>query len=330
MKSEETKFEETLYEDNQVNPSNEVSENEEASVAQEKSEKDGSAWRKAGVGMGLGILLGTTTSFVTSSVITGQGGNSGGNTNGGNTNGGGTNDGGTNNGEQPVWSDGKVEIATTVNDEMSFSQAFGAARAEVGAGGAFEWRGNVYSTYTAEEWNSMSAEERDTYNDHFNWSRHEATAASQTATAETTQQTAATTQQTTTTEEPAKPETVVTADEEEEPVVTVDVDVQETTPEVEILGVAHDDATGVNIGLMTVDEQEILFIDVDNDGYFDAAASDVNGDGEITQNEIADISDSQMSVSDFESNSFGGSSMYASNDGTTDYINDADDAYDMA
>ena len=50
-----------------------------------------------------------------------------------------------------------------VSGGLSFSEAFNEARAEVGPGGVFTWHGGVYSTYTAEEWNSMSAEERDAY-----------------------------------------------------------------------------------------------------------------------------------------------------------------------
>lgn len=49
------------------------------------------------------------------------------------------------------WADDNISVATGVNDEMSFNEAFAAARSEVGAGGAFEWRGNVYGTYYAEE-----------------------------------------------------------------------------------------------------------------------------------------------------------------------------------
>lgn len=47
-----------------------------------------------------------------------------------------------------------------VNDAMSFSEAFAAARAQVGAGGVFEWHGGVYGTYYAEEWNNMTAEQK--------------------------------------------------------------------------------------------------------------------------------------------------------------------------
>ena len=39
----------------------------------------------------------------------------------------------------------------TVTDDMSFSEAFGSAREELGAGGVFEWNGQVYSTFYATE-----------------------------------------------------------------------------------------------------------------------------------------------------------------------------------
>lgn len=47
-----------------------------------------------------------------------------------------------------------------VDDDMNFSEAFEAARTQVGPGGVFEWHGNTYGTYYAEEWNQMSVEDR--------------------------------------------------------------------------------------------------------------------------------------------------------------------------
>jgi hypothetical protein len=47
-----------------------------------------------------------------------------------------------------------------VNDDMSFGEAFAAARAEVGPGGVFHWHGGIYNTYSADEWNSMSVEQK--------------------------------------------------------------------------------------------------------------------------------------------------------------------------
>lgn len=43
-----------------------------------------------------------------------------------------------------------------VSDDMTFAEAFAAARAEVGPGGVFHWHGGIFNTYYAEEWNAMS------------------------------------------------------------------------------------------------------------------------------------------------------------------------------
>ena len=41
--------------------------------------------------------------------------------------------------------------------------AFSSARQEVGAGGVFVWKGQLYNTYTAEEWEELSADEKDEF-----------------------------------------------------------------------------------------------------------------------------------------------------------------------
>ena len=61
--------------------------------------------------------------------------------------------------DEPVDPEPTVEPAPTVEpepadpgyDEMSFGEAFAAARAELGPGEVFEWRGALFSTYYAEE-----------------------------------------------------------------------------------------------------------------------------------------------------------------------------------
>lgn len=57
---------------------------------------------------------------------------------------------------------GDMRIAE-VSDSLSFDDAFAAARAQVGPGGIFEWRGGIYGTYYANEWNAMSDEEREIF-----------------------------------------------------------------------------------------------------------------------------------------------------------------------
>ena len=55
-----------------------------------------------------------------------------------------------------------VSVAQMHND-MSFGEAFAAARAEVGPGGVFIWHGGIYNTYTAEEWISMTPQQKNDF-----------------------------------------------------------------------------------------------------------------------------------------------------------------------
>jgi hypothetical protein len=55
--------------------------------------------------------------------------------------------------------------ATSVSDDMSFSDAFAQARAEVGPGGTFVYHDKVYNTYTKEETAAMSDEQKMAFSD---------------------------------------------------------------------------------------------------------------------------------------------------------------------
>jgi hypothetical protein len=81
----------------------------------------------------------------------------------------------------------------------------------------------------------------------------------------------------------------------------------------------------------------VYFIDVDGeDGEFELMATDVNANGRLEENEITDISDQHMQVSQFQelaqaSGNGGGTGnevedYYASNENLPDYVNDADPA----
>lgn len=55
-------------------------------------------------------------------------------------------------------------FADEVNDNMAFKEAFETAREQIdGGGGVFEWRGNIYNTYSEDEWNTMSEEDKNEY-----------------------------------------------------------------------------------------------------------------------------------------------------------------------
>ena len=53
-----------------------------------------------------------------------------------------------------------AQVATTVNDDMSFDEAFISSRQELGAGNFFWWRGRFYNNYQEEEWNSLSDDDK--------------------------------------------------------------------------------------------------------------------------------------------------------------------------
>lgn len=170
----------------------------------------------------------------------------------------------------PAWVDGDITVATGVNDDMTFSEAFAAARAEVGAGGAFVWHGQVYGTYNAAEWNQMTAAERAEFAGHFDWNQ----VGSETSDVQSYAQNTT--------------EVRDTGDE-----FPADVE-----PEVEVHGVYYDEESGMTAGHMTVDGENVVFVDVDNDGTFDVAAVDINHDGELQDNEIHNISDANVTVQD--------------------------------
>lgn len=199
--------------------------------------------------------------------------------------------------------DNSLEIADTVTDDMSFSQAFAAARAEVGPGGVFEWHSNIYSTYTAEEWDSMSAEEQDAYNDNFAWN-HGSSSSSHSDDAA---------------QQESKPQEEVAQDSNN----SDDVPVQDvaTDPEIEVLGVVHDDVSGMNFGGLTIDGQEVVLIDVNGDETFDLIASDLNGDGELSEGEIVELPEQNITTDHLGGFIDEDSNLYVEND-DLDYTND--------
>ena len=185
------------------------------------------------------------------------------------------------------WSDGNIAVATGVTDDMSFNQAFAAARTEVGAGGAFEWRGNVYGTYYAEEWNNMTPVEKAEFNNHFAWNNLD------TSDNVSSQSTIGNTNEL---------EVVSVADTHHSSVqadnLSNEVEVMAVEPEIEVLGVVHDMTTGANLGGMTVDGQDVFLIDVDGDMEFDFIASDLNNNDVVDEDEVVDIHGQGFSVNE--------------------------------
>ena len=207
--------------------------------------------------------------------------------------------------EHSEWVDGNVPVAHNVSDDMSFQDAFDSARLEVGAGGVFEWHGYIYSTYTADEWNSMSQAERDDYASHFNW-QGDIPESAQTGASQASDDVAVVSASPSHTATPQGegPDYAATAGthEAEEVVITDDDLMADTSSDddmdVQVLGVQHDDENNVNVATAVVDGNDALLVDIDNDNVFDVIAIDSNHDSSFSDEEMFDISSQNITVGD--------------------------------
>ncbi len=155
-----------------------------------------------------------------------------------------------------------------VSDDMSFGEAFAAAREEVGAGGVFEWKGNLYNTYVESEWDAMSASDKAEFAELV---KPELPAAQQNtaATAETNDTVA---------EKPADTqEAKETADE------TPAEGSAATAAEAQTVS---DDADVNIVGAGEVDGHAAVVIDVNDDQQGDVAVIDVDDSGSLTSPDV--------------------------------------------
>ena len=289
---EATQYDDAYNNENTKTEETETSDNKDNAAKGEKP-----IWKKVAVGAGSGILLGSVATLLSASAPLGHAEGENAEEEGSET--------------HPEWTDGEVSVASSVSDDMSFSEAFTAARTEVGSGGVFEWHGNIYSTFTEDEWNGMTSEQRDEYGSHFSWHSDN----SSTETASSTHSSTSSHSAHATDEVEVSDVTQASHTEE---VAVVDVD-----PEVEVLGVVHDEESGANIAGLAVDGQEVVLIDVNGDETFDVMGADVNGDQQLSQDEIVDISGQNLTVNDLGGISNPDGSLYASNNSNEiDYTND--------
>lgn len=268
--------ESTVYEEQE----NQVVESENQYEVGEETNKKG--WRKVAAGFGGGVLMGSLATILTASSKVPEEAST---------------DELTTEVEIPGLI-GEIKVAQTVNDDMSFGEAFASARAEVGSGGAFVWHGNVYNTYTADEWNAMTDEQRDAFGDNFQ---------SQAANID------------------VRPSSQVaqnyTSDTDLEIVDTVPANnaTTQVQPEIEVLGMAQDPQSGAVAAGLKIDGKEYVVVDIDNNNVADVVIADINGDGYISENEIGDISAEGILMSDIAS--------IQNNQNLAmgpDYVNDAD------
>lgn len=323
--------------DDRKAPEEKVMEQTEDSAKKQSAGKGG--WQQVVIGGVSGILLGGAGVFFSSAVSATDDPDAP------------TATGGHTDASVPVSEDVNVTVeglpVATVSDDMSFSEAFAAARAEVGAGGVFEWHGGVYGTYYAEEWNSMTSEEQQAFGSHISYNGSSSShsqqaeghiAQNQTSHTATQHEGEGETSEEESGEEDGGQQQQEIADNTTHGGGSQNTDTQNTGTdtqdsgdddgEVQVLGVSEvtlENGSAVTVGQLTVDGQEVLVVDVDQDGTFDLLAMDVNQDGEITSEEMVDIQEDNLTVNALQQTmeaQESSSNLYADN--LPDYTNDAD------
>ena len=183
-----------------------------------------------------------------------------------------------------------VAVSQNVNDEMSFNDAFAAARAELGAGAVFEWRGNVYGTYFADEWESMSVEEKLEFADRVIYDSLYAedeplTGIDDIEIIDATE---------------GEEITIAPEDDtENEGVVEVAEDDNNTPVDVDVKNVLHISDAYCNeysVAELSVDGENVTLVDTNNDGVMDIALNDANGDGVVQLAEVEYVSNDNLTV----------------------------------
>ena len=249
-------------------PVNENENKENEVTAEGNSDQN---WKSVMLGGIPGILLGVGGVFAAQAFTSeGGSGNGGGGATGGHP------------GEE-----GDIPVANSVNDSMSFREAFAAAREEVGPGGAFAWHGNVYSTYRSDdpEWVQMGPDGQAAHCHDIVVQVH---AEPYTAAATHTP-----------TPEPApdpdpEPQPEPQPDPDPDPQPDPEPDPDEA--DIQILGVEVNSETGAAEAYGYVNGHETQFLDVDGDNQVDMVLHDVNDDGEITPDEVEDVTGSGITI----------------------------------
>lgn len=124
---------------------------------QQETKKEGSAWKHvtlggvSGILMGAGLLYAGQVVAATNTVVPEE-----------------TADTETEEAQQVEGANESTLPVAQIHNEMSFGEAFAAARAEVGPGGVFIWHGGIYNTYTADEWNAMTPQQKNDFAHHVN------------------------------------------------------------------------------------------------------------------------------------------------------------------
>lgn len=190
--------------------------------------------------------------------------------------------------EAAVGTTTEILEAHSVTDDMSFSEAFATARAEVGPGGAFVWHGQVYGTYRGDdpEWQEMSNEARTEHSQEILSQVHA-------------------TPYTPTENEPEIVPAPATEDggeiEDVNPVAETAEDANDI--DVHILGVGElqaPDGAVAQVGVGTIDDHAAIFADTDGDNEVDTVLIDTNDNAQLDRDEVYDATGSGITMDDLQ------------------------------
>lgn len=162
----------------------------------------------------------------------------------------------------------------------SFRDAFQTARAELGPGGVFRWHGNIYNTYTVEEWNAMSTEEKN----HF---AQRVKPEVSPADIDTKQMAEASTADEDVRVAPNQKE--IDLDDKARATATVG---KTDDDDVRVIGygdVNLADGRSITVEELEINGQRVAVIDVDKDGVGDFAMSDLNHNNRADEGEVIDL-----------------------------------------
>ena len=239
------------------------------------AEKKSAAWKPVTIGGFAGILMGAGSVFAADAYAA--------------------------NNEDAQQTDGKVEqqqqevkVADANHDSQSFSDAFHAAREEVGPGGVFTWHGGIYNTYTKEEWDAMTNDQKDAF--------------AQSVRPEVNVESI---DETKITESAPDIETNDLAQESETETAKPDDD------DVQILEAQHETTPTDNpdvdiLGYGEVEGHAAVALDIDGDGQADVAVIDADDSGTVTDPDVVvDSSGQAVTVGDLEAMSGSGAESYA-------------------
>lgn len=180
-----------------------------------------------------------------------------------------------------------VNEAMSVSDEMTFKEAFAAARAEVGLEGAFVWHGQVYSTYRADdpEWKEMSMEDRIAHSEHILSQVHATPYTPGEDEPEITEVPEIPAEDVPEEETPAEenPEEEVPVEDEDLELIDEDEDADVHIVGVELPGT--EEGSDIQITYGEIDGSEAVFADTDGDGEVDLVLIDVD-DSDIKMDDL--------------------------------------------